>query len=54
MKCYKCGKPQDEIVELTDYGRSRVGKKDSKTYCEGCFDEKYPQLKVDYENKEVH
>jgi hypothetical protein len=45
MKCSKCGKPVEELTELSDYGRSMFGNKDTKKYCETCFDTKYPYFK---------
>lgn len=42
MKCSKCGKECEEWSELSDYGRAMRGVKDTKRYCDPCFDEKYP------------
>ena len=44
MKCFKCKEQQEEVVSLSDYSRIRLRVKDSKDYCEKCFDIKYPQL----------
>ena len=44
MKCFKCKENQEEVVCLSDYSRIRLGVKDSRDYCEPCFDDKYPEL----------
>ncbi len=46
MKCCKCGKRFDELCSLTEYGCNKVGVVDHNEYCNGCFDEEYPDLHV--------
>lgn len=52
MICKNCKKPIDTTCELGDFGRTYFNTKDKDTYCEPCFDIKYPTLQKEKDNEE--